>query len=150
MKILAAALQQLNDKINSAISDIKQQIRDINNYVNRFIDHTDEVLDKLNDFLASTENTLNAVDKLCTRGQELSGTLQKALDLGETYFSLLDSGYASTDELLSEMNNVGDTAQNSLDTVNEIIGDVEGLNGTLNQYEQDMKSMLGDTAKYYL
>ena len=143
---IGGALQQLNDKINSAISDIKQQIRDINNYVNRFIDHTDEVLDKLNDFLASTENTLNAVDKLCTRGQELSGTLQKALDLGETYFSLLDSGYASTDELLSEMNNVGDTAQNSLDTVNEIIGDVEGLNGTLNQYEQDMKSMLGDTA----
>ncbi len=143
---IGGALQQLNDKINSAISDIKQQIRDINNYVNRFIDHTDEVLDKLNDFLASTENTLNAVDKLCTRGQELSGTLQKALDLGETYFSLLDSGYASTDELLSEMNNVGDTAQNSLDTVNEIIGDVEGLNGTLNQYEQDMKSMFGDTA----
>ena len=143
---IGGALQQLNDKINSAISDIKQQIRDINNYVNRFIDHTDEVLDKLNDFLASTENTLNAVDKLCTRGQELSGTLQKALDLGETYFSLLGSGYASTDELLSEMNNVGDTAQNSLDTVNEIIGDVEGLNGTLNQYEQDMKSMLGDTA----
>lgn len=143
---IGGALQQLNDKINSAISDIKQQIRDINNYVNRFIDHTDEVLDKLNDFLASTENTLNAVDKLCTRGQELSGTLQKALDLGETYFSLLDSGYASTDELLSEMNNVGDTAQNSLDTVNEIIGDAEGLNGTLNQYEQDMKSMLGDTA----
>ena len=143
---IGGALQQLNDKINSAISDIKQQIRDINNYVNRFIDHTDEVLDKLNDFLASTENTLNAVDKLCTRGQELSGTLQKALDLGETYFSLLDSGYASTDELLSEMNNVGDTAQNSLDTVNKIIGDVEGLNGTLNQYEQDMKSMFGDTA----
>ncbi len=143
---IGGALQQLNDKINSALSDIKQQIRDINNYVNRFIDHSDEVIDKLNDFLASTENTLNAVDKLCTRGQELSGTLQKALDLGETYFSLLDSGYVSTDELLSEMNNVGDTAQNSLDTVNEIIGDAEGLNGTLNQYEQDMKSMLGDTA----
>lgn len=129
-----AARYDLQGLINSA----NRTIRD----VNKIIENTQYSLRVIANLMSSINDTSETVLKFCDDAQTLTDTLNQALDLADTCFSVLNTGEQATQDLLKDLDQTGTYLNQTLDIGKKLIGDAAQLNTTVNGYQKNATAFL--------
>lgn len=139
---LGTIVSILYTTLNEFVSSTNSALDDACSHFNYALDKSTDIVNDLSDFLKSSQDVFVSLEMFSERGKEISSSLNDTIDLANTYFDLIDEHYENADNLITELQEINDSAQNLINIGVETINDANKINDTLNNYEPDMLEML--------
>lgn len=107
-------------------------------------------LSDLTDTVYAINSLITELGKLSEKAEDLVNTAQDACDLAEKYIDSIDAGVSTTQNLIKQLDEIGNTTKSFLDKSNTIIDNISKLNTTINKYQNGATKALEDTEKLFL
>ncbi|QNU67146.1 hypothetical protein EHE19_000910 [Ruminiclostridium herbifermentans] len=121
----------LNGELKAIIASIQPTLNDLANTV------------------YATNMLITELGKLSEKAEDLVSTAQSACELGNKYIDSIDAGISTTQNLLKQLDEIGNTTKAFLNKSNTIIDNISSLNGTINKYQSGATKALEDTEKLF-
>lgn len=148
--IMKMIMDAVDEKINVMIKNMNTAFNDVASNFNYSLDKSTDTVNDLTEFMEDTSDMLKTLTMVMNRTKEMTDSLQKALDIGDDYFKIIEDNYENTDDTLKQLNNIGDITKEVNELAVNIINDIDSLNSVFNNHKDSCISFLKQTEEITL
>lgn len=126
-------------------TSVQAAVSILNDSMSTIKNGSERLLSSVSNVSLVTGTMMEDLEQTMSYGSSISDALRTIIDVGNEYADLLAANHENNEDLLEQLNKMGDTVKNTLNTASNLIDSISKANDTLNKYEEDTIALLKDT-----
>lgn len=151
LQVLEATMKAMPAQLDQASAYYgNQTVAILNGEIKGIIGALQPTLGDLSATTYATKSLINNFSNVYKKADDLISTAKDACTLANKYVDSIDAGVTSAQNLIKQLDEIGNVTKSFLDKGNTIIDSVSSLNTTINKYQDGTTAALKDTEKLFL
>lgn len=151
LEVLDTTMKAMPNQLDAASAHYgNPTVAILNGELKGIIASIEPTLSDLSNTVYATNLLITELGKLSGKAEELVSTAQSACTLGNKYVDAINAGISTTQSLIKQLDEIGNTTKSFLDKSDTIINNISALNTTINKYQNGTTKALEDTEKLFL
>ncbi|MDP4109328.1 MAG: hypothetical protein Q8878_04790 [Bacillota bacterium] len=144
LKSLLTSMYASNADMSTELSNLLPTLKYLANLGDNNAKLFLQLFPKLKSMIDSSDSLLYGLNSVCGEASGYLDTLKQTIGLLNSYLGEIDGSVRITSSMLTELNRINDSAQTLLELGDDLIDDIDVLDGTMNKFNGDAVEALKD------